>query len=223
MKFTKNDHQVWQLLFARQLSNVQQFACKEFLEGFEKLGLPADHIPDAEWLNEKIHPVSGWSIVRTTVRYLNDDQWADHMRNKKFPTTNFLRSKDELDFTPEPDAFHDIFGHLSMLMSPKLLEILNVFSNFYATKDTTHQFEIAQLFWNSLEFGLIKEAGVVKAFGAGLMSSFGEIKHVTTKEQKTRPFTLENGIEKPRAVASFHQEFLLIDSVEQLKKELMRF
>ncbi len=223
MKFTKNDHHVWQQLFARQLPNVQKFACKDFLEGFEKLGLPDDHIPEVEWLNDRILPVSGWSIVRTPVRYLNDDQWADHMRNKKFPITDFLRSQEELDFTPEPDAFHDIFGHLSMLMSPKLLEILNIFSNFYATKDKSHQFSIAQLFWNSIEFGLIKEEGQVKAFGAGLMSSFGEIKQVTAKLQKTRPFTLENGIEKPRAVASFHQEFLLIDSVEQLKKELIRF
>jgi phenylalanine-4-hydroxylase len=98
-----------------------------------------------------------------------------------------------------------------------------MFSNLYSTKDKSHQFSIAQLFWNSIEFGLIKEEGKVKAFGAGLMSSLGEIKHVTTELQKTRPFTLENGIEKPRAVASFHQEFLLIDSVEQLKKELMKF
>lgn len=221
MKFTKNDHEVWQALFARQVPNLHKFACKEFLEGFEMLALPADRIPTAQWLHKRIHPISGWSIVDTSVRYLSDDQWADHMKNKKFPITNFLRSREELDFTPEPDVFHDIFGHLPMLMNPKLVPILDLFSGFYSTKSKTEVFSIAQLFWNCLEFGLIQENDTVKAFGAGLMSSFGEIQHVETHQ--TEKFTLERGIEKPRAVADFHSSFLLIESVEQLKKELEKF
>jgi phenylalanine-4-hydroxylase len=221
MKFTKNDHEVWRKLFARQVPNLEKFACKEFLEGFKRLELPADHIPDAAWLHAKIHPLSGWSVVSTPVRYLNDDEWADHMKNKKFPITNFLRTMDELDFTPEPDVFHDIFGHLSMLMNPKLLPILDDFSKMYSSKPKSDQFPIAQLFWNSIEFGLIAEEGEVKAFGAGLMSSFGEIQHISS--HKTEAFTLEKGIKKLRAVASFHSSFLLIDSVDQLRSELKRF
>lgn len=221
MQFSKTDHETWQILFTRQVPNIQKFACRDFLEGFKRLDLPANHIPSLSWLNAKISPISGWTIIRTPVRYLSDEQWSNFMRHKKFPITNFLRAREELDFTPEPDIFHDIFGHLPMLMNPRLIEILDLFHTFYDKAGKKQLSKIAQLWWNTIEFGLLKEDNQIKAFGAGLMSSYGEIGHAVSS--KVVPFTLELGIEKQRAISSFHPYFLINDSVEKLHTQLNSF
>lgn len=221
--FTAKDHKTWNILFTRQRKNIEQFASKEFLEGFKRLDLPDDHIPSVTWLNARIRTVSDWRIVRTPVRYLSDTQWATHMSRKEFPITNFLRKRSELDFTPEPDIFHDIVGHIPMLMNPKLVEILDVFSHAYSHTHARHLETIAQLWWNTIEFSLIREGDDIKVFGAGLMSSFGEIGQVEKRETKTQAFTVQKGISKQRAVSSFHPTLLIIPSPKKLKAQLTKF
>ncbi len=223
MKFTHTQHQTWEILFKRQIPNLEKFACKEFLEGFARLKLPEHRIPTLTWLNRRIEPTSGWRIMRTPIRYLSDRQWAAHMSKKEFPITNFIRAQSELDFTPEPDIFHDILGHLPMLMHPKLSKLVEVFSHAYTNATSKRMPIIAQLWWNTIEFGLVKQGKDTKIFGAGLMSSFGEIAHAASGDIPTDPFTIDRGIQKPRAVSSFHSEFLIINSVEQLQKDLAAF
>ena len=221
--FTKIDHETWNILFTRQKKNIEQFASKEFLEGFERLQLPATRIPTIAWLNRRVEPASGWKIVPTTVRYLSDEQWANHMSRREFPITNFLRKRSELDFTPEPDVFHDIVGHIPMLMNPKLAAVLNIFSETYGRVDQKHLQTIAQLWWNTIEFSVVQEGAHIKVFGAGLMSSFGEIGHVVSRKGNRLAFTIKRGITKSRSASSFHPTILIVPSHKKLRRMLTKF
>ncbi len=106
--FTEEQHGIWRDLFARQAPQVEKYACREYLEGSRNLHLPPDHIPSVPWLNERITPRTGWKTMRTRVRYSDAVQWYAHCAAKEFLITDYVRTRDELDFTPEPDMFHDV-------------------------------------------------------------------------------------------------------------------
>ncbi len=224
MKFTKEQHKIWELLFTKQRQNLGIFACQEYMNGFKKLKLSKSRLPSLKELNKKIRPATGWTVFRTKTRYLNDAQWAKHMAQKEFPITNYLRSRKELEFTPEPDMFHDILGHLPFLMEKSVVELIEIFAKGYEKaikKKKIH--ELAQLWWNTIEFSAIKEKGNIKIFGTGLMSSFGELNNVINGKSTLQPWSIEKAIRKPRAVTGFHPEMLVIDSIEKVKEELNHF
>ena len=109
VEFTEEQHDIWRALYARQAPKVRKFACKEYLAGSENLKLPADRIPSVSWMNERITPRTGWRTVRTKVRYSDAVQWYKHFARKEFLVTDYVRSREELEFTPEPDMFHDVY------------------------------------------------------------------------------------------------------------------
>jgi len=223
MKFTQEQNKTWELLFSRQLANINRNACEEYLEGFKKLALPHSNIPSLFDLNEKITLASGWTVFRTKIRYLTDLEWSNSMEKKMFPITNYMRSRSELDFTPEPDMFHDIFGHLPLLMNREVADLIELFSHAYIKADKDNIKTIAQLWWFTVEFGLIQENGKIKAFGAGLMSSFGEMNNVMSRRVSKKPFSVKKILNKQRAVNSFHNELFVIKSVSDLRGELQIF
>ncbi|MBI3413627.1 MAG: hypothetical protein HY051_06160 [Candidatus Aenigmarchaeota archaeon] len=223
MKFTGEQNETWKILFNRQVENIKKFACEEFITGFENLKLSGSRIPSLLEINRRLMPATGWKAVRTPVRYLSDKQWAKHMARREFPITNFIRGRKELDFTPEPDLFHDIFGHLPLLMNPEVAELIEIFSEEYRRADKKKLRRVSQLWWNTVEFGLIRENREIKAFGAGLMSSFGEIQKLKPGGAKVVQFSIQRGIQQPRAVASFHTEYLVIESVSELIEDLKGF
>lgn len=222
MKFNNQQNLVWKTLFERQIPNINKFACKEFILGLEKLKINSASIPTIKELNRVITKQTDWKIVMTQVRYLNQKQWAEFMSKKEFPITNFIRVMEELDFTPEPDIFHDVFGHLPFLLIPEVLEIIEIFSELYSSASTENQINIlSKLWWFSIEFGLIKEGNDVKAFGAGLMSSFSEIQKALSSKVKRKRFDILNVINETPAVYSTHNEFFVIDSIGDLKNQLL--
>lgn len=223
MKFTLEQNKVWHTLFKRQLPEVKKHATKEYLQGLQVLDLPISKMPNLAQLNKAIASQSRWRVVRTPVRYLSDRQWSKHMSHKQFPITNYIRSSKELDFTPEPDMFHDIFGHLPFLMNEKTRQLIEVFSSAYDIAKKKNFQTIAQLWWFTIEFGLVQEKQKFKAFGAGLMSSFGELKNVMSGKVPIRKFGIQKIINKKRAVKSHHKELFVFESVDKLTEELKQF
>lgn len=223
MQFKKNQHQVWNTLFERQIPVVSQHACELFLNGLRDLNLSAKRIPSLSWLNQKITPRTGWKIIRTKIRYSDTLSWYQHFARKEFIVTDFLRSREELDFTPEPDMFHDIFGHLPFLISPEYSELFEMFTLAFFRANPEQQEAIKRLGWFSYEFGLIKENGRLKLFGTGLMSSHGESLTVMAGGTKLAPFTIENVLTKNKALTSFNEQLFFFESLDQLKTELQRF
>lgn len=223
MAFSEEQNAVWRELYARQLPNVQKFACREYLEGFELLGLPSETIPQLKDLNAVITPRTGWSTVRTTVRYLDAVPWYHHFAKRQFLITDYMRGRHELDFTPEPDMFHDIFGHLPFMALPQYTALQDLFAPAFLQATDAQRENIKRLAWFSTEFGLIREQDEIKIFGAGLISSFGEIEHVMAGNTPTRPFSVANVIGYEKAIYTFNEVLFVIDSIEALIEELTTY
>ncbi len=224
VEFTEEQHDIWKALYARQAPQIQKYACREYLEGSENMKLPADHIPSVQWLNERITPRTGWSTLRTTVRYSDAVQWYSHFAKKEFLITDYVRSREELDFTPEPDMFHDVYGHLPYFTLPRYAEIQEMFAPaFHKCKTDDQRENIKRLAWFSTEFGLIRQDGELKVFGTGLISSKAEMEHVLAGNTPLLPFKYETIIGFEKAIWSFNEQLFVFNSLAELKAELARY
>lgn len=220
---SEDQHRIWQTLYQRQLPNVQKHACREYLDGFERLGLPQDTVPSMEFLNSRITPATGWQTVRTEIRYTDAVPWYSEFALKHFLITDYMREWHELEFTPEPDMFHDIFGHMPFMMLPQYAALEEMFAPAFLRADDEQRENIKRLAWFSTEFGLIQENGAIKIFGAGLISSIGEIDQVTSGKTPVLPFTIENVILNEKAIWNYNEVLFVFDSIDALKTELARY
>ena len=224
MEFTPEQHKTWAELYRRQIPRIEKHACRDYLHGFDILGLPAEEVPSVEFLNEAITPRTGWTIERTDVRYTDADEWYRKFDRKIFLITDYMRSWEELDWTPEPDMFHDIFGHLPFMVLPHYARLQEMFAPTYLRATTDEQKEnIKRLAWFSTEFGLIRESGERKIFGTGLMSGGDEMEKAANGTTEVRPFTIENVLVRDKAVNEQNQVLFEFDSIDALKAELNRY
>jgi len=224
VEFTEEQHEIWRTLYERQTPKVRQFACKEYLAGSEQLKLPADRIPSTYFLNERITPRTGWRTVRTQVRYSDAVQWYKHFARKEFLITDYVRSREEMDFTPEPDMFHDVYGHLPYFTLPEYVDIQEMFAPAFHKAQTDEQHEnIKRLAWFSTEFGLIRENGERKIFGTGLISSKGEMEHVLAGNTPIQPFKVETIVGFDKAIWSYNATLFEFESLAELRQELARY
>lgn len=224
VEFTEEQHEIWRILYATQAPKVKKYACREYLEGSDYLKLPDDHIPSVQWLNKKITPRTGWKTVRTKVRYSDAVQWYQHFAKKEFLITDYVRSREELTFTPEPDMFHDVFGHLPYFTLPRYVEIQELFAPaFHKAKTDDERENVKRLAWFSTEFGLIRENGELKVFGTGLISSSAEMEHVLAGNTPLMEFDVETIVNFDKAIWSFNNQLFIFESLEALKRELTRY
>lgn len=223
IQFAPEQHAIWADLYARQMDNVREHACSDYLEGFELLQMNPERIPTLPELNAVINPRTGWRMVRTAVRYSDAVPWYHHFAKQQFLITDYMRGRHEMDFTPEPDMFHDIFGHLPFMALPEYTALQEMFAPAFLAADDEKRENIKRLAWFSTEFGLIREQGELKIFGAGLISSFGEIGHIMAGNTPIRPFTIENVINYEKAIYTYNEVLFEFESIEALKVELARY
>ena len=223
MEFTPEQHDVWKTLYHRQLPRVQEHACTTYQKGFDMLGLPDTTIPSIEYLNQRITPATGWKTVRTSVRYTDAVPWYHEFSQKHFLVTDYMRERQEMDFTPESDMFHDIFGHLPFMMLPEYARLEEMFAPARLRADDEQRENIMRLAWFSTEFGLIRENGEMKIFGAGLLSSASELDRVIAGETPIHPFTIENVVPNEKAIWNFNDQLFIFDSMDELKFELASY
>ena len=223
MKFTKSQHQIWNILWQRQIDRVYQHACKDYLNGLEIVGFTSNRVPNLTSIHCVITPRTKWKTIRTNTRYSDAIAWYQHFAKREFLITDYLRSMEELDFTPEPDMFHDIFGHLPYLTFPHVTELLEMFAPAFHKANSEQRENIKRLAWFSYEFGLIRENGEVKAFGAGLMSSSKEMDAAMTGTIRVKPFTIKNVLQKDKAIWNLNEELFIFNSLEELKREIATY
>jgi phenylalanine-4-hydroxylase len=174
--FTEEQHAIWADLFAGiHQPYLLEHICQEFKRGLELLQLDPRHIPTVAHLNQMIQPRTGWTIERTTVRYTLADDWYAKFIKRIFLITDYLRTRDQMEFTPEPDMFHDIFGHLPYLTQEFYARIEDKFAPAYLKATPAEREVIKRLAWYSTEFGLVIEDQRFKVFGAGTISGRAEL------------------------------------------------
>jgi phenylalanine-4-hydroxylase len=176
INFSEEQHAIWSDLFAGiHQPYLLEHLCREFKDGFALLQLDPRRIPTVAHLNERIAPQTGWRIERTAVRYTLADDWYKKFAQRIFLITDYLRTRDQMEFTPEPDMFHDIFGHLPFLTQEFYARIEDKFAPAYMKATQEEREVIKRLAWYSTEFGLVVQDNRFKVFGAGIISGRKEL------------------------------------------------
>ncbi len=174
--FSEEQHGIWADLFAGiHQPYLMEHLCREYKAGLELLQLDPHRIPTVTHLNERITPRTGWHIERTVIRYTLADDWYKKFAQRIFLITDYLRTRDQMEFTPEPDMFHDIFGHLPFLTQEFYARIEDKFAPAYMNATQDEREVIKRLAWYSTEFGLVMEDNRIKVFGAGIISGRSEL------------------------------------------------
>jgi phenylalanine-4-hydroxylase len=215
--YTSEEHGIWRTLFHRQEKILRGRACEEFLAGLAGLGVAADGIPDFRRLSDILDRTTGWRIVAVP-GLVPDGVFFEHLANRRFPSTCFIRSKEQLDYLEEPDIFHDIYGHVPLLMNPVFADYMQAYGEG-GTKalrlDALHF--LARLYWYTVEFGLIRTAEGLRIYGSGILSSKGEsIYCLESREPNRIAFDLLRVMRTRYRIDDFQEGYFVIDGFEQL-------
>ncbi|MDX8432239.1 phenylalanine 4-monooxygenase [Mesorhizobium abyssinicae] len=216
--YSADEQAVWRTLCDRQTKLTQKLAHRSYLDGVAALGL-LDRIPDFDTISEKLRKLTGWEIVAVP-GLIPAAPFFDHLANRRFPVTNWLRTKEELDYIVEPDMFHDFFGHVPILTQPVFADFMQMYGEKAEDVIALGGDEmITRLYWYSAEYGLIQEPGQpVKAFGAGLMSSFTELQFaVESKDAHHVPFKLETVMRTGYEIDKFQRAYFVLPSFDALR------
>ena len=216
--YSDAEQAVWRTLCDRQTKLTQQLAHHSYLDGVAALGL-LDKIPDFGAVSEKLRKFTGWEIVAVP-GLIPAAPFFDHLANRRFPVTNWLRTEQELDYIVEPDMFHDFFGHVPILTQPVFADFMQMYGQKAESVIALGGDEmITRLYWYTAEYGLMQESGQpLKAFGAGLMSSFTELQFaVASKDAHHVPFDLETVMRTGYEIDKFQRAYFVLPSFDVLR------
>ncbi|MFI5207023.1 MAG: phenylalanine 4-monooxygenase [Gemmatimonadales bacterium] len=214
--YTRDDHEAWSLLYERRMKALRPTASRVFLQGADAIGLAPDRVPDLADVNRRLAARTGWSAIPVT-GFLPARDFFACLARRRFPTTVTVRPKDRLYYVPEPDIFHDVFGHVPLHAHAVFADFLQKFGALAAAARTEDDVErMARLFWFTVEFGLIREAGAVKIYGSGLISSQEDGAHALGPACERRPFRLDDVMAQPFEIDKLQDVLFVVDSFEQL-------
>jgi phenylalanine-4-hydroxylase len=220
--YTAEQHATWAELVSRRMPQLVKHAAEEYLEGFAIIGLRTERLPNLGEISLRLRPRTGWSTVPVS-GFMPGPAFFEMLAGRQFPTTTWLRKRESLEYTPEPDIFHDVFGHVPMHAHPVFADFLAHYGQLCAGIASEAVLErIGRLFWYTVEFGLIRQHGRVKVYGSGLISSNGECTNVLEGHCEVRDFTLEAVLDTPVQVDKMHKVLFAIESFEQIYDALQR-
>ncbi|MEM9101179.1 MAG: phenylalanine 4-monooxygenase [Pseudomonadota bacterium] len=183
--WTEEENQVWHDLLERQMKNLPNRACDEYMKGIEALNLPKDRVPQLEEINKVLRRTTGWETARVPA-LISFDKFFALLADKKFPVATFIRRRDEFDYLQEPDIFHEIFGHCPMLTNPDFAEFTHTYGKLGLAASKQDRVFLARLYWFTVEFGLLKTEQGLRIYGGGILSSPGETIHALESELPER-------------------------------------
>jgi phenylalanine-4-hydroxylase len=216
--YTPAEHALYRRLFERQSKLVPRYACPEWISAIARLDA-ASGIPEFEKISAQLRRATGWEIVPVP-GLIPDDAFFTHLANRRFPVTVWLRKPEEFDYIVEPDVFHDFFGHVPLLFDPTYADHLYEYGKGGLKAMRLDAVKmLARLYWYTIEFGLIRVNSEVKAYGAGLLSSAGELAYCVDDSRPRRlPFELERVMRSEYLIDRYQDTYFVIDSFEHLMR-----
>ena len=214
--YTPEQHDLYRRLYERQAVQVQGLACEEFIGAIKHLGAPTQ-IPRFDALSEKLLRATKWQVVAVP-GLIPEEAFFALLAERKFPVTGWIRKPDEFDYVVEPDVFHDLFGHVPLLFDPVFADYMQAYGagGLKASRLEACEY-LARLYWYTVEFGLINTPLGLRAYGAGILSSAGELRHsVTSREPQRIGFDLERIMRTRYTIDTYQTSYFVIDSFDQL-------
>ena len=215
--YTPAEHEVWKTLFERQTELLPGRACDAFIEGMNSLPIGADRIPDFVELSDVLMQRTGWQVVAVP-GLVPDEVFFEHLANRRFPSGNFIRKPHQLDYLEEPDVFHDVFGHLPMLMNPAIADYIQAYGEGGLRAQKLGVLDkLARVYWYTVEFGLIRQPDGLRIYGAGIASSRTESVFALDDPSPNRiGFDLERVMRTNYRIDDFQESYFVIDSLTEL-------
>ena len=214
--YTAQDHDTYRRLYERQSALLPGLACDEFIAALPWLGVK-DRIPRFEEINARLTPATGWEVVAVP-GLIPEVPFFTLLANRQFPVTDWIRTPAEYDYIVEPDVFHDLFGHVPLLFNPVFAAHMQAYG---AGGLKAHGLgaceQLSRLYWYTIEFGLVRQKDGLRAYGAGILSSAGELQHsVRSPEPQRIALDVERCMRTRYKIDSYQQTYFVIDSFQQL-------
>jgi len=217
--YTATDHDVWRQLYERQRALLVGRASDEFLVAQDAMGMTPDAIPKFDDLNEVLRAATGWELVGVE-GLLPELTFFEHLANRRFPVTWWIRKPEQLDYLAEPDLFHDLFGHVPLLMNPVFADYMQAYGRGGVKAHGIGPealVNLTRLYWYTVEFGLIHQKDGLRIYGSGIVSSKGESIYCLDSDAPNRiGFDLERIMRTRYRIDTYQKTYFVIDSFEQL-------
>lgn len=231
-KYTPEDFEVWKILFERQVENLKTKGSQVYLNALIEMRdvLNPQTIPDFKLVNEWFKQKTDWEIV-VVPGLIPVTEFFELLANKRFCSSTWLRSKENLDYLEEPDMFHDTFGHIPLLSNPVFSAFMEAFGKLGVRFKNNPEIEVQlqRLYWYTIEFGVIREESGIKSYGAGIMSSFGETNLIAQGVGNYFNFEIEEAINLPFRNDAIQENYFILndfedlfESIQELEKTLLR-
>jgi phenylalanine-4-hydroxylase len=214
--YTAEQHEVWGELVRRCRPQLETCACSEYFQGCEAIGLEDDRLPNLRAISGRLKPRTGWSTTPVS-GFLPTAAFFEMLAARLLPTTTYLRNRDSLEYTPEPDIFHDVFGHAPMHAHKAFSDYVQRYGSVCARTTSQEALErLGRLYWYTVEFGLIRQGGTIKVYGSGVISSHRECSNVIERSCEIRDLDVEEVFETPVKVDELQERLFVIESFDQL-------
>ncbi|KRG72035.1 phenylalanine 4-monooxygenase [Pseudoxanthomonas dokdonensis] len=217
--YRDEDHATWGQLYQRQRELLVGRACDEFLQAQDAMGMSPDKIPRFDELNVVLGKTTGWQLIGVE-GLLPELDFFDHLANRRFPVTWWIRRPDQIDYIEEPDLFHDLFGHVPLLMNPLFADYMEAYGKGGVKAhaiDPEALVHLTRLYWYTVEFGLINTPGGLRIYGAGIVSSKGESLYSLESDSPNRlGFDLQRVMRTRYRIDTFQKTYFVIDGFQQL-------
>jgi phenylalanine-4-hydroxylase len=215
-QYTSEQHALYARLHQRQTAQLPGLACEEFIQAVQQLG-SADQVPRFDDVNERLYPATRWQIVAVP-GLIPEEAFFALLAKRKFPVTEWLRKPEEFDYVVEPDVFHDLYGHVPLLFNPVFADYMQAYGEGGLKASRLDACELlARLYWYTVEFGLIATPEGLRAYGAGVLSSAGELRHsVRSAAPRRVAFDLQRLMRSRYRIDSYQATYFVIDDFRQL-------
>jgi phenylalanine-4-hydroxylase len=215
-QYSAADHDTYRRLYARQLAQLPGLACDEFIHAVQQLGTP-DRIPHYDDISERLMKATGWQVVGVP-GLIPEEAFFALLAERRFPVTDWIRPPGEFDYIVEPDIFHDLFGHVPLLFDPTFADYMQAYGAGGLKASRLDACELlARLYWTTVEFGLISTPAGLRAYGAGILSSAGELRYSLASPQPRRvAFDLQRLMRSRYKIDTFQASYFVVDSFQQL-------
>lgn len=219
--YSREDHATWSALFGRQRDVLVGRACHEFLDNRQRFGMSREAIPKFAELNRVLGRATGWELVGVE-GLLPELAFFDHLAHRRFPVTWWIRRPEQIDYISEPDLFHDLFGHVPLLLNPLFADYMQAYG---AGGVKAHRIgpealvNLTRLYWYTVEFGLIRQNDGLRIYGSGIVSSKGESVHCLASPAPNRlGFDLKRIMRTRYRIDTYQKTYFVIDNFEQLMR-----
>ena len=216
-RYTAQEHAVWRTLFERQRKLLVGRACESFVAGMNDLPIGAETIPDFRRLSDILMKRTGWEVVAVP-GLVPAEVFFEHLANRRFPAGQFIRKPEELDYLEEPDVFHDVFGHVPMLMHPVMADYIQAYGKGGLRAQKLGMLDqLGRVYWYTVEFGLVREKNGLRLYGAGIASSATESVYSLEDPSPNRlRFDLERVMRTRVRIDDLQETYFVIADLDEL-------